>query len=162
MRKLLFLSAFLSFFIFSFANSVSTTVKPLLNAKEIFIPVGKTSKMISLYDLSVIKTRDMQTLLGVRMSLVDKASFKIAQHELRNSMNDDGKIINKKFEKLYKKMSANGETGFHAGGFVLGLLLGLIGVLIAYLIKDDKKRNRVKWAWIGWALWVVIYLAILL
>jgi len=31
----------------------------------------------------------------------------------------------------------------------LGFLLNLVGVLIAYLIKDDYKSNRVKWAWIG-------------
>ena len=51
-----------------------------------------------------------------------------------------------------------GQTGFHAGGFFLGLLLGLIGVLIAYLINDDKHRNRVKWAWIGWGVIVVLVL----
>jgi hypothetical protein len=42
----------------------------------------------------------------------------------------------------------------------LGFLLGLIGVLIAYLIKDDKKRNRVKWAWLGLLAWVVIWLIV--
>ncbi len=40
--------------------------------------------------------------------------------------------------------------------------MGLIGVLIAYLINDDNKSNRVKWAWIGFGAFVVIYLVILL
>lgn len=56
-------------------------------------------------------------------------------------------------------MLASGETGFHAGGFFLGLLLGVIGVIIAYLINDEKKHNRVKWAWIGWGVWVVLLIA---
>ena len=53
------------------------------------------------------------------------------------------------------KKRGDGE-GFQAGGFFLGFLLGLIGVLITYLINDDQKRNRVKWAWIGFAIWIGI------
>ena len=53
--------------------------------------------------------------------------------------------------------SADLTSGFHLGGFALGFLIGPIGVLIAYLIDDDKKRNRVKWAWIGLIAWVVIF-----
>ena len=56
---------------------------------------------------------------------------------------------------------ADGTTGFHSGGFFLGLLVGLIGVIIAYIIKDEKKKNRVKWAWIGWGVWVVIALILI-
>jgi hypothetical protein len=40
--------------------------------------------------------------------------------------------------------------------FALGFLLGLIGLLIAYLINDDYKHNRVKWAWIGFGIVVVL------
>ena len=49
----------------------------------------------------------------------------------------------------------------HLGGFALGFFIGLIGVLIAYIIEDDYKRNRVKWAWIGWGVFVVFYVALL-
>ena len=55
-------------------------------------------------------------------------------------------------------------TGFHVGGFLLGFFLGLIGIVIAYVAggDDDVKRNRAKWAWIGFGAYVVIFLALLL
>ena len=39
--------------------------------------------------------------------------------------------------------------------------MGLIGVLIVYLINDDQERNRLKWAWIGFGVWVAIFLTVL-
>jgi uncharacterized membrane protein len=66
-------------------------------------------------------------------------------------------VNSKKLEKFLKK--ADG-SGFHLGGFALGFLLGLIGVLIAYLLNDEKKSARVKWAWLGLltavVLWVIV------
>ena len=58
----------------------------------------------------------------------------------------------------------SGDSGFNGGWFVLGLLLGLIGVLLSYIINGDQdvKRNRQKWAWIGWGVWVVVFVLTLL
>jgi hypothetical protein len=89
----------------------------------------------------------LQTLTERKMNFTERISFRIAQKKLRKNIAADGTIEKKKLEKFFLKRS--GETGFHVGGFALGFFLGLIGVLIAYLINDDYKRNRVKWAWIG-------------
>ena len=133
------------------------TAKPPLKASEIYFPLGKSGELISLQDLSVIKIKEFETLTGKKMKFFDKVGFKLSQNKLRNSINLDGTFSRKKIEKYFRKM-ADGTTGFHSGGFFLGLLVGLIGVIIAYIIKDEKKKNRVKWAWIGWAVWVVIAL----
>jgi hypothetical protein len=101
---------------------------------------------------------NLQALTGTKMNFAEKVSFKIAQKKLRRSINQDGTIDNKKFQKLFEKRDVT--SGFHLGGFVLGLLLGIIGVLIAYLINDDKKHERVKWAWIGFAIWLVVIIII--
>lgn len=137
----------------SFASSVVTPAK---SASEIFVPIGNTGYKISLQDLSQISVKDFETLSGRHFKLADRLGFKLAQKELRKSINQDGSLNSKKLNKFFQK--ADGETGFHLGGFALGFLLGLIGVLIAYLINDDKKSNRVKWAWIGLGVWVVILL----
>jgi hypothetical protein len=50
-------------------------------------------------------------------------------------------------------------SDFNIGGFVLGLLLGIIGVLIAYLIGD---RSVIKWSWLGFAIWFVVLLLALI
>lgn len=118
---------------------------PVLNAKNIMLPVGKTGKTISLLDLATISIKDFEALKGQEMSLVDKAGFKIAQRQLRNKLEDDGTVKKSVAKKLAKSM-ADGTTGFHLGGFALGFFAGLIGVVIAYVLDDEKKKNRVKWA----------------
>lgn len=129
-----------------------TPAPPVLKASSVMVPLGNTGKKISLQELSVISAQDLEELTGKKMKWADRMTFKMAQRELRHSISADGTIENKKLQKLALK--AEGGSGFHVGGFVLGLLIGLIGVLIAYLINDDKKKARVKWAWIGWAVWV--------
>lgn len=147
------------------ALPVSTPAKvelPALNANQMMLPIGNTGKSISLMALSEISVKDFETISGKKLSFFDKIGFKLGQRKLRNKIEADGTIKSATLKKLASNMAEDGQSGFHIGGFVLGLLLGLIGVLIAYLIKDDKKSNRVKWAWIGWGVWVVIFLLTLL
>ena len=142
--------------LFILTNSFASVsiINPPLKASEIYIPVGKTGQKISLLELSQISVKDFQVLTNHKMDFFDRLSFKAAQKQVRNKINHDGTINSKKVEKFIKQRG--GETGFHFGGFALGLFLGIIGVLIAYLLNDDYKRNRVKWAWIGFGLAVVI------
>jgi hypothetical protein len=156
MKRILILLTAVFVLTASFASS-SIIVKPPVKASEILVPVGKSGEKISLLDLSHISISEFQSLTGKKLNLADKVSFKLAQRELRRSIRNDGTLDTKKAERFMK--SADGTTGFHLGGFALGFFLGLIGVLIAYLIKDEKKSNRVKWAWIGLVAWLVIWLA---
>jgi len=157
MKQLLTLLIALAVFTTSFAGASTVILpkkNPKLNANEVFIPVGKNGEKISLLDLSQMKVKDLEAVTGRKMKLVDKIGFKIAQKQLRSSINADGSINNKNLDRLASK-PVDG-SNFNLGGFALGLLLGLIGILIAYLINDDKKSARVKWAWIGFAIWIVI------
>jgi hypothetical protein len=147
-----------------FASSSIVTPVPahaakpaLLKASDIIIPLGNTGKSINMQELATIKVGDLEKMTGKKMGLFQRMEFKMAQRKLRHSINADGTVSNKKLARLTSK-DMDGETGFHLGGFALGLLLGLIGVLIAYLINDGKKSNRVKWAWIGCGVLVVILL----
>ena len=45
---------------------------------------------------------------------------------------------------------------FHFGGFILGLLLGLIGVGLAYIFSDNPTFRRN--AWYGFGTWLIILL----
>lgn len=155
MKKLLFLITASVIFTVSYAATVIEA--PPRNANEIFVPLGNSGKKISLMDLSQVSIKEFESLTGKKMKFTEKITLKLAQRDLRKSINEDGTLNSKKLEKSLKKF-ADGESGFHIGGFALGFLLGLIGVLIAYLIKDDKKSNRVKWAWLGLAAWLVILL----
>ena len=159
MKKVL--SLFLAFALFttSFASSGYSILTK--RATEIYLPIGQ-STTISLMDLSVIKVKDYENLSGKHLNFFQRIAFRAGQRKLRNSIAADGTVTN---EKLLKAMS-NGDpsTGFNIGWFALGLILGLIGVLLSYLINGDEdvKRNRHKWAWIGWGVWVIILVATLL
>jgi len=135
-----------------FAISVPAN-HPTPNAADIYIHTGGNGKQISLLELSRISRNGLEELTGRKMNLVERVSFHIAQKKLRKGIDASGHITD---WKLQKALAGGGQKGFHAGGFFLGLLLGPIGLLIAYLIKDDKKRNRVKWAWIGFGIWTVV------
>lgn len=123
-------------------------------ASEIFLPVGKTGKNISLLDISQIKIKDYEKLSGEKMNFFQRIGFKITQGQLRKSINKNGYFSNRKSEIFFTR-AIEGKRGFHAGGFFLGFfswfMLFIGGIVIAYLIKDDKRKSRIKWAWIGFA-----------
>jgi hypothetical protein len=101
--------------------------------------------------------KDVQTVTGKKMKFSERLMFKVAQVQLKKSINDDGTINSGKITKLVSSKGSDVTSGFHLGGFALGLLLSFIGVIIAYLIKDDLKPARVKWAWIGAAISLLIW-----
>ena len=51
------------------------------------------------------------------------------------------------------------ESMFNIGGFLLGLILGIYGVIIAYLIKE---KNVIKSSWWGLGVRTAIVLALVL
>ncbi|GGA95143.1 hypothetical protein GCM10011511_18110 [Puia dinghuensis] len=130
-----------------------------MKATDIIIPLGSSGKSVNLQELADMNVADMEKMTGKKMSLLRRVEFKLAQRKLRHSINADGTLSDKRLAMLANQ-DMNGETGFHIGGFALGLFLFLIGVLIAYLIDDGKKQNRVKWAWIGAGVLLVIILLV--
>jgi len=155
-NNLLFL-AFLFCVIPAFA---STPVEPpysSLKAASIKFQVGPDKQWISLEDVAYMKPRQFAAVTHQHMNILQRAEFALAQRKLRNSIDADGTINNKRLQAMVAPM-VNGDTGFHLGGFALGFLLGIIGVLIAYLINDDNKANRRKWAWIGFGILIVLVL----
>lgn len=133
---------------------------PKVNANQILVPIGKNGETVSLMDLSRMKVKDLEAFSGEKMKLSEKIGFAIAQKQLRNNISSDGTINNKKLEKALAK--AGGTSDFNLGGFALGLLLSIIGLLIAYLIKGNNHASFIKWAWIGFGISLVIWLIVLL
>ena len=100
--------AFLLFIAFStfsllFAAKTPAKLSPLY-AKNFMIPVGNKGQSISLLDLSTMSVKDLEALTGKKMNLVNKVSFRVAQHKLRMSINNDGTINSKKLEKTVYKV----------------------------------------------------------
>lgn len=158
MKKiLLFLTVMLSVNIL-LASHLTTQPPKKVYASDILIPLGDEGIKISLLDISKLTIKEAEVLRNEKMKFSEKIAFKVAQRKLRQSINSDGSLNDRRLIKNLKKGNGDGEGGFHAGGFILGLLLGLIGVIIALLINDDKKKSRIKWSLIGWGVWIAIVL----
>lgn len=156
MRKLVIFSILLFCTVQIFGSPLAVKPKKKIYAAQIMIPLDQSGSKISLLDISRMTIKEAEVVRGGKMKFSEKIAFKVAQKKLKQSINPDGTINDRRLVKGLKKVDGNG--GFHAGGFFLGLLLGLIGLIIALLINDDKKKSRVKWALIGWGLWIAIVL----
>jgi hypothetical protein len=164
MKKVIILFALIG--IFSSVNSTtnlipSSVATVRLKADEVYLPVGKTGNLISLMDLSRISVKDFETLSGQKMKFFEKVQFKLGQHQLRKSINEDGTFSRKSIEKYLTKPPVGGGGVFSLTGLLLGLFLSLIGVLIAYLIGSDNK-SRIRWAWIGAIISLIVWGAVLI
>ena len=161
MKRLFTLALSVLILVSAFANS-NVVVLPenpaRTNANQILVPIGKNGEKVSLYDLSRMKVKDLEAITGEKMKLTSKIGFMLSQKQLRSSIRSDGTITNQKLNKALEK--ENDSSYFHLGGFALGFLLSIIGVLIAYLLKGENRHARVKWAWIGFVASLVIWLIV--
>jgi len=145
-------------------SSTSTTpvssTNPSIKATDVYVPIGKNGQLISLMDLSEISVKDFENLSGKKMKFREKVSFKMKQRELKKNINYDGTFSKKRVEKYFNKAALGGV--FSISGLLLGLFLSLIGVLIAYLITTGDKKGRITWAWIGCAISLILWGALLI
>ena len=139
--------------------AMSLVPAPLVKASTIRIPIGSTGKFINLQDLATIKTADFEALSGRKMSWLRRMEFKLAQKKIRRSINADGTVNDKKLAKMAGGYYDD-DNSFHFGGFALGFFLGLLGVIIAYIINDDNPHRRVKWAWVGFGIFIAVLLVV--
>ncbi len=108
---------------------------------------------MSVEDFLALSPRQYRELTGEKLSLTQKISLKIAQKKVKKAMKNNEEV------NAVTMQNALDTSDFNIGGFVLGLLLSVVGVLIAYLIGDT---TVIKWAWIGFGVFMVIFLLALI
>lgn len=104
-------------------------------------------------DFLALSPKKYKELTGEKLSLTQKISLKIAQKKIKKAVKNNEAVDSVTMQ------NALDTSDFNIGGFVLGLLLSVIGVLIAYLIGDT---TVIKWAWIGFGVFMVIFLLTLI
>ena len=147
---------------YSSTNSIPvSSTNPSIKATDVYVPIGKNGQLISLMDLSQISVKDFENLSGKKMKMMEKVNFKMKQRELKKNINYDGSFSKKRVEKYFNKAAVGGGA-FSLSGLALGLFLSLIGVLIAYLITTGDKKGRITWAWIGAAISLILWGALII
>jgi hypothetical protein len=135
--------------IFNFPSSALTVpaTEPVPPKSENTVAAPFTGMTVD--DFLSLTPKKYKELTGKKLSITQKISLKLAQKKVRKALKNN--------ESIDSATMANAvdTSDFNIGGFVLGLLLSVIGVLIAYLIGDT---NVIKWAWIGFAVFLVIFL----
>jgi|GEM_PF-2041394 hypothetical protein len=141
----------------SFAAFVTKSEKAKASEVKVTLSAGT---QVSVTELSTMSLKEFEKANGKKLNFLEKKVFKMSQRKLSRMIDADGNIDQKAMDQFAaKEMASTGDFNF--GGFILGLLLSIIGVLIAYII-DGKGSSLVKWAWIGAAVNLAIWLLLAL
>jgi hypothetical protein len=122
-------------------------------ASDYSLNLGADGQKVSLADFVKLGDADFEALTGKKLGFFRKMQFHNQQRSLRKLINSDGTIDEEEVSKTYKDLDST--SGFNLTGFIMGLTLSLVGVLTMYLVKDERKKNRATWAWVGAAFWVL-------
>lgn len=148
--------AFLSMFMFVCAAKSSALVAPSATP----LPPTKESKVINAFagmtpqEFVKLKPKQFREITGEKLSIPQKISLKLAQKKVKQALKNNEAVDDKVMA------TAVDTSDFNLGGFILGLLLWVVGLLIAYIIGDS---TTIKWAWIGFGISTLIwFLAIIL
>lgn len=136
--------AFVSTLLFSFSTPVSEPSPRPVERSNLSIFKNMTVK-----DFLSLTPKKYYELSGEKLSLPQKISLKIGQYKLKRSIRK-GQAV-----EFAGYQAGVITSDFSLGGFLLGLVLPVVGVLIAYLIGD---RSIIKWAWVGFAATFIIFL----
>lgn len=159
MKRLYSLSMIAAFILFSVSNTFAfispapVISKPVTSESSNVEPTPSPFAGMTIKDFLALTPKKYKELTGQKMTLSQKISLKIAQYKVKRAAKKNKQI------ELTKFADGIDTSDFSIGGLVLGLLLGPIGVLIAYLIGD---RSVIKWAWVGGAIWLAIFLLVLI
>jgi hypothetical protein len=134
------------------ANAITATSSIILTNSPAATKADPLNKILIKHFLSLTPKKYYE-LTGKRMKLSQKISLKLAQHKVKR-MIKKGKTVD-----LVAMSKGIDTSDFHLIGFVLGLILSLIGVLFAYLVDDE---SMIKWAWIGAGIGAIIFLLAIL
>ncbi len=157
MKRSLLFALFASFLMLASQSSqayVSLMTVPSGNNSTVAEPKPSPFASMTVQDFLSLTPKKYAELTGKKLTLSQKISLKMAQARVKK--------LAKKNKDLQVMSFAQGidTTDFSIGGFILGLLLGVIGVLIAYLIGDQAV---IKWSWFGFAVWgIIVLLALIL
>ena len=156
--KILSFSLIMSVLMISLSSSIPVSKEePVLEKKVSNDNISMLSTMTNKQFLT-LSPQTYYKLTGIKMSFKERMALRIAQKNIRSEIKS--KSIEENATINYEMAVGNGESSFRIGGFILGFLLGLIGVGLAYIFSNDKDFIRSTWKGLGG--WVILLLVLAL
>ena len=115
--------------------------------------------MMSAKEFLTLTPQKFQELTGKKMNLVQKVEFKMVQHRVKKMVKRGEVVTMADVQKKFDHVSS-----MNILGFLLGLILGPIGVIIALILKEtgDVGPDCVRWSLYGLLIWLAIVFLIVL
>ena len=156
--KFLSFSLIMAVLMISLSSSIPVSKEePVLEKKVSNDNISMLSTMTNKQFLT-LSPQTYYKLTGIKMSFKERMALRIAQRNIRTEIKS--KSIEENATINYEMAVGNGESSFRIGGFILGFLLGLIGVGLAYIFSNDKDFIRSTWKGLGG--WVILLLVLAL
>jgi len=144
---------------FNTANAFASLVVAPSTPVTIKEPNPNALSLISAKQFLELTPKSYKELTGKKMSLVQKVELKYLQHKVKK-MVKKGEVVS--MADVQKKFYEMGEMDLL--GFLLGLILGPIGVIIALILKEtgDVGPDTVRWSLYGLLIWLAIVFLVIL
>jgi len=144
---------------FNTANAFTSLVVAPSTPVIIKEPKPNALSLISAKQFLDLTPQKYQELTGKKMNLVQKVQLKVLKHKVKK-MVKKGEVVT--MADVQKKFDDMGSMDLL--GFLLGLILGPIGVIIALILKEtgDVGPDTVRWSLYGLLIWLAIVLLILI
>ena len=145
---------------FLFSNSANAfTSLVVISKPAAIIKNPDPLSQISAKQFLSLTPKKFEELTGKRMNLVKKIEFKILQRKVKKMVKRGEVVTMADVQKRFDDLNS-----MNVLGFLLGLVLGPIGVVIALILKEtgDVGPDVVRWSLYGLLVWLAIVLVVIL
>lgn len=115
---------------------------------------------ISAKQFLTLTPKDYQKLTGKKLNFLEKIQFKMVQRKVKKMVKKGEVVTMADVQKKFEEMGT-----MNILGFLLGLILGPVGVIIALILKEtgDVDPSVLRWSLYGCLIWLaIVFLVILL
>jgi hypothetical protein len=144
---------------FSTANAFTSLVVAPSTPVTIKDPKPNALSLITAKQFLALTPQTYKELTGKKLNLVQKAQLKMLQHKVKKMVKKGEVVTMADVQKKFDEMSS-----MNLLGFLLGLILGPIGVIIALILKEtgDVGPDTVRWSLYGLLVWLAIVFLVIL
>ncbi|HEV8284992.1 MAG TPA: hypothetical protein VGQ09_11825 [Chitinophagaceae bacterium] len=144
---------------FNTASAFTTLIVITKPAATTTIKDPNPLSLITAQQFLTLTPQKFQELTGKKLNLIQKVQLKMVQHKVKKMLKR-GEVVT--MADVQKKFDDVGTM--NVLGFLLGLILGPVGVIIALILKEtgDVGSDVVRWSLYGLLVWLAIVLIAIL